>query len=270
MTIHTLPLDPTRRPQTASSPVHQVPPNTPVTPTPASPGLTAATAPADPSPTILSHPRPISPRRTQHATRTTHSKRRSKFTHPSDADDESDVGGTDTDSSAEIESKILPPSASDLLPHNGKTDTLAQYANLRAFVSLVITPFFQGMFYGLGEGTAKVMLGRYFGVDPLIALGGGQQQGERKQRRGLSLAGLFGRGKKETIVAASLAEPELAFVGGLKTWAKDGDDEVESASVMPGFQSWLRVSTYAADTGLRALSMEDHNDAAVILRCEKR
>ncbi|KAJ3293847.1 hypothetical protein HK104_004145 [Borealophlyctis nickersoniae] len=65
----------------------------------------------------------------------------------------------------------LPAYAHDLLPKTEDVD-LSRYTNLAGFVSLVVTPFFQGMFYGLGEGAAKVFIGRWFGVEPSIALGG--------------------------------------------------------------------------------------------------
>ena len=34
----------------------------------------------------------------------------------------------------------------------------------------IITPFLQGLFYGLGEGIARIMVGRAVGVDPVSAL----------------------------------------------------------------------------------------------------
>ena len=37
--------------------------------------------------------------------------------------------------------------------------------------ALVIAPFFQGMFYGLGEGFSKVIIGRWVGLDMYTSLG---------------------------------------------------------------------------------------------------
>ncbi|KAJ3321891.1 hypothetical protein HDV06_003757 [Boothiomyces sp. JEL0866] len=48
----------------------------------------------------------------------------------------------------------------------------ADYVSVRGAVALFIAPFFQGLFYGLGEGFAKITVGRWVGLDPYIALGG--------------------------------------------------------------------------------------------------
>ncbi|KAI9091895.1 hypothetical protein DFS34DRAFT_634515 [Phlyctochytrium arcticum] len=75
----------------------------------------------------------------------------------------------------------LPPAA----PAPTPLSTLQTYTTIPGLISLLITPFFQGMFYGLGEGLAKVVMGRYYGVEPVIALGGGPQSKglERDHRR---------------------------------------------------------------------------------------
>ncbi|KAJ3047255.1 hypothetical protein HK097_011705 [Rhizophlyctis rosea] len=82
----------------------------------------------------------------------------------------------------------LPAFAKDLLPHGSpKDDSLARYANLAGFTQLVLSPFFQGLFYGLGEGTAKILLGRHFGVDPFVSLG---RNPDLKPKRVDKVAGL--------------------------------------------------------------------------------
>ncbi|KAJ3092895.1 hypothetical protein HK102_000871 [Quaeritorhiza haematococci] len=85
---------------------------------------------------------------------------------------------------------LLPPSPSDILnrrderhlPHSGtgKPDYLPSnpYEDpsvpplqkyTKAAVNLVLMPFFQGMFYGLGEGAAKYIIGKYWS-SPATAL----------------------------------------------------------------------------------------------------
>lgn len=47
--------------------------------------------------------------------------------------------------------------------------------NLWTFSSLsvlVISPFFQGMWYGLGEAIGKIYVGNYFGLDPVLVFSG--------------------------------------------------------------------------------------------------
>ncbi|KAI8912416.1 hypothetical protein EDD86DRAFT_263055 [Gorgonomyces haynaldii] len=42
--------------------------------------------------------------------------------------------------------------------------------SFKAFLVLVVNPFVQGMFYGLGEGLGRVYVGRWFGIAPSKAL----------------------------------------------------------------------------------------------------
>ncbi|EGF82363.1 hypothetical protein BATDEDRAFT_86601 [Batrachochytrium dendrobatidis JAM81] len=46
------------------------------------------------------------------------------------------------------------------------------FLTFKGITNLVIAPFFQGMFYGLGEGIARIFVGRWVGIDPLTALTG--------------------------------------------------------------------------------------------------
>lgn len=46
------------------------------------------------------------------------------------------------------------------------------YFGFNGFVQLILAPFFQGLFYGLGEASAKVGIGYWFNIDPLISLCG--------------------------------------------------------------------------------------------------
>lgn len=227
---------------TSTSPTHQVPPNTPADATP------YVVPPIEPSAAVPATIPRRSPPRTARSTRPAH-RTKKRFTSHSDADDESDVGATDSSSEDD-----LPPNAKELLPHDA---SLSQYANLRGFVNLVIIPFFQGMFYGLGEGTAKVLLGRWFGVDPLVALGGGKQEKGRRPA-GFGLGRLFG--KKEAVVAPSVMESELGIVtlfqSGMLT-----DDTANSNCRNP----WRTVVSRGKEVGLRFFTMaEDATDGILV------
>lgn len=46
------------------------------------------------------------------------------------------------------------------------------YFGFNGLVQLILTPFFQGLFYGLGEASAKIGIGLYFEIDPIISLCG--------------------------------------------------------------------------------------------------
>ncbi|KAI8817895.1 uncharacterized protein EV422DRAFT_508457 [Fimicolochytrium jonesii] len=99
--------------------------------------------------------------------------------------EDDDIDGSDD--SYSTDSGHLPNSARDLIPRrraqqgsnraptssasSGTPQTLSEYFTFNGLITLVITPFFQGMFYGFGEGTAKVVIGRWFGIDPVVALG---------------------------------------------------------------------------------------------------
>ncbi|KAI9361247.1 kinase binding protein CGI-121-domain-containing protein [Zopfochytrium polystomum] len=48
-----------------------------------------------------------------------------------------------------------------------QVSTLTESSRLQTIVTLVISPFLQGMFYGLGEGAARVVLKRYWGIEAL-------------------------------------------------------------------------------------------------------
>ena len=41
----------------------------------------------------------------------------------------------------------------------------------KGIIALIVAPFCQGFFYGLGEGIAKIGLGFWFGLDPAVSLG---------------------------------------------------------------------------------------------------
>ncbi|TPX56050.1 hypothetical protein PhCBS80983_g04826 [Powellomyces hirtus] len=173
MTVHTLPIETARFPSAvlSTSPRQQVPPNTPVSP------LTGNAAGSE-------SPNPSAPNNTPVIT--------AQLAASSPLAKEHRLGGAGVEGDdIDIEDNELPPNATDLLPHQY---TLMKYLNFKSFVSLVITPFFQGMFYGFGEGAAKVVIGRWYGVDPIIALGGGPQP-EKRRRKPFSIANFFGRNR---------------------------------------------------------------------------
>ncbi|KAJ3158566.1 hypothetical protein HDU86_002791 [Geranomyces michiganensis] len=201
------------------SPVQpQAPPNTPTGPAAAtSPAAGLATAaavaassatsstasstptfPAAPANTPVSPSRPALPSPLGKASP-------SKSSYTADSDDNGDPDD------------LLPQDAAELLPNA----SLVKYANFKSFVSLVVTPFFQGMFYGFGEGTAKVLIGRWFGIDPLTALGGAQpahqsQADRRRRRKPFDFFGLFSRKQHDApAVADAAVAPEM---GGPVGW----------------------------------------------------
>jgi hypothetical protein len=45
------------------------------------------------------------------------------------------------------------------------------YWSFNGFIALFAAPFVQGLFQGLGEGVAKVIVGRWVGMDAYTALG---------------------------------------------------------------------------------------------------
>ncbi|KAJ3110521.1 hypothetical protein HDU96_006507 [Phlyctochytrium bullatum] len=55
---------------------------------------------------------------------------------------------------------------SDDIGSPAKTGTTIYQAG-RHFVNLFLMPFVQGMFYGLGEGAARIVLFRYWGIQAL-------------------------------------------------------------------------------------------------------
>lgn len=57
-----------------------------------------------------------------------------------------------------------------------------------SFSVLVISPFFQGLCYGLGEGLGRIWIGNWIGIDPVAALIGRMP---RKPR--ISGSGMFSR-----------------------------------------------------------------------------
>jgi hypothetical protein len=46
-----------------------------------------------------------------------------------------------------------------------------EYVSFNGFVSLVLCPFVQGLFHGLGEGIARIYVGGWVGMPAHIALG---------------------------------------------------------------------------------------------------
>ncbi|KAI8590730.1 hypothetical protein BDZ88DRAFT_413864 [Geranomyces variabilis] len=192
----------------------QAPPNTPTGPVAAAPaglasavtaaaGTGSATSSTASTPTIPAAPAntPVSPSRP--ALPSPLGK-----TPPTKFSDDEDDESSDDDGK-------LPHEAADLLPNA----SLVKYANFKSFVSLVVTPFFQGMFYGFGEGTAKVLIGRWFGIDPLTALGGNPalQTDRRRRRKPFDFFGLFGR-KRDAGSVITAAQPEMGGGGGPVGW----------------------------------------------------
>jgi hypothetical protein len=46
-----------------------------------------------------------------------------------------------------------------------------EYISFNGFVALVLCPFVQGLFHGLGEGIARIYVGNWVGMAPHVALG---------------------------------------------------------------------------------------------------
>ncbi|KAJ3189260.1 hypothetical protein HDU85_002888 [Gaertneriomyces sp. JEL0708] len=128
----------------------------------------------------------------------------------------SGVSGSEGDSDSE-DDRHLPTRARDIVEGHPAEESLSQYANVSSMVALVVVPFFQGLFYGLGEGAAKVLIGNYFGLEPIVALGGTRRDkvDGTRERRGVSMARWFKREEQTPVtvaVAATMPEPELALL----------------------------------------------------------
>ncbi|KAI9016996.1 hypothetical protein BC832DRAFT_536381 [Gaertneriomyces semiglobifer] len=127
-------------------------------------------------------------------------------------------GSEEGDSDSEDDERHLPVRARDLVDGHPAEESLSQYANVSSMVALVVVPFFQGLFYGLGEGAAKVLIGNYFGLEPIVALGGTRRDkvdGTRERRGGVSMARWFKREEQTPVtvaVAAAMPEPDLALL----------------------------------------------------------
>ncbi|KAJ3178503.1 hypothetical protein HDU87_003577 [Geranomyces variabilis] len=205
-TVQLSPRQPQAPPNTPTGPVAAAPAGLASAVTAAAPGAGSATSSAASTPTIPAAPAntPVSPSR--RALPSPLGKTPPTKFSETDSDDNDDKDSDDGK---------LPHEAADLLPHA----SLVKYANFKGFVSLVVTPFFQGMFYGFGEGTAKVLIGRWFGIDPLTALGGNPaalQSDRRRRRKPFDFFGLFGRKRDAgSVVAAAAGEPEM---GGPVGW----------------------------------------------------
>ncbi|KAH6583844.1 hypothetical protein BASA50_010623 [Batrachochytrium salamandrivorans] len=98
-------------------------------------------------------------------------------------DDMSEMYGSEHDSwNSDYSDGSIVASQPGSLPPKALADSLsaltipihdpAFFFTLKGFINLVVAPFFQGMFHGLGEGIARILVGRWVGIDPLTALAG--------------------------------------------------------------------------------------------------
>ncbi|RKO93789.1 hypothetical protein BDK51DRAFT_35133 [Blyttiomyces helicus] len=171
MTKHSYPPAPVGPPSVASlSPRNlQAPPNTPSGP---DTDLPSPTSPSPPSPTSLPHPPPSPadiPAPSVLTSAATHAPSPSR--PAPHAPRSSPPARTYSTRSNISTAKDLPASALDILASSSDNSPQPEFFTLKGFVHLFIAPFLQGMFYGLGESTARVLVGRYFEVDPAVALG---------------------------------------------------------------------------------------------------
>ena len=49
---------------------------------------------------------------------------------------------------------------------------LQLFCTWKGISTMIIGPFFQGLFYGFGEGLAKIYIGYWMGIEPSVVFGG--------------------------------------------------------------------------------------------------
>eukprot|EP00842_Homolaphlyctis_polyrhiza_P004100 jgi/Hompol1/4691/HPOL_000034-RA len=110
--------------------------------------------------------------------------------------------------------------------------SLSNLLTLSGFVSLLIAPFFQGLAHGLGEGIARILVGRFVGVDPLSALTG------RRAAAGASAQSQ----------AAASPQKKKGFLTGMFSSRSSNDRPVAAAaqSSSPSHHSELDISSRSA------------------------
>ncbi|KAI8912891.1 hypothetical protein BC831DRAFT_490602 [Entophlyctis helioformis] len=95
-----------------------------------------------------------------------------------DDDDDGDYSSDYSDTGVQVGSHRRSQQAHQ--PAQAAVDPLAALAppiydvsfflSAKGFTNVVLAPFFQGMFHGFGEGIARIVVGRWVGVDPVTAL----------------------------------------------------------------------------------------------------
>ncbi|KAJ3301563.1 hypothetical protein HDV03_000675 [Kappamyces sp. JEL0829] len=70
-----------------------------------------------------------------------------------------------------------------LVPLPEVEQDLSVYLTYPGLVALTLAPFTQGLFHGLGEGLARVVVGHYWmGMEPYLALGGSRWSARKPTR----------------------------------------------------------------------------------------
>jgi hypothetical protein len=65
---------------------------------------------------------------------------------------------------------------------------LSEYWTVSGIITLTLAPFVQGLFYGLGEGIARVFVGEWIGLEPYYALGGRLEPSKAKELKRKSVS----------------------------------------------------------------------------------
>jgi hypothetical protein len=90
--------------------------------------------------------------------------------------------GIDSDDDDPLNNLItsLSPDLTKLTHETPGIHSKSQLFTFTSFSVLVISPFFQGLTYGLGEGLGKICIGKWIGIDPVWALIGRMPKKERQ------------------------------------------------------------------------------------------